>query len=64
MKLKILDMLKKTGKSNSWLWTQLNMSWTNFNKMLNNESRSISIKNLETLCEIFECTPNDLFGIK
>ncbi len=37
------------------------MSYQNFNKMINNETKSIRYENIETLCLLFGCTPNDLF---
>lgn len=40
---------------------QLGMSYQNFNKMLNNDTKSIQYNNIEALCVIFKCTPNDLF---
>ena len=29
--------------------------------MINNQTKGIKFENLEALCEILECTPNDLF---
>ena len=29
--------------------------------MMNNETRSIRYENIETLCLLLECTPNELF---
>ena len=61
VKLNVLNMLKERGKSKYWLYIQLGMSYQNFNKMVNNETRSIKYETIDTLCEIFDCTPNDLF---
>lgn len=63
IKLDVLRLLEKSGKSKYWLWKQLGMSYGNFNKMLNNETKSIRYDNIETLCLLFSCTPNDLFVI-
>ena len=57
IKLDVLSMLKKHGKSKYWLWNQLGM---NFNKMVNNETKSIKYEILDAMCGIFDCTPNDL----
>jgi DNA-binding Xre family transcriptional regulator len=35
----------------------------NLCRMLNNETRMIRYENIETLCRLLECTPNDLFEI-
>lgn len=39
----------------------MGMSYQNFNKMVNNETKSIRFENLEALCQILECTPNEIF---
>ena len=40
------------------------MSYQNFNRMVNNETKSIKYANLEALCVILECTPSDLFDYR
>jgi putative transcriptional regulator len=40
---------------------QLGLSYQNFNKIINNQTTSIKFENLKALCDILECTPNDLF---
>ena len=61
--LNVLNLLEKHGKTKYWLYKQLGMSYQNFNRMVNNETKSIRYENIETLCQLFECTPNDLFVI-
>lgn len=39
----------------------IGLSFQNFNKLLYNQTKSIKFENLQALCEILECTPNDLF---
>ena len=63
IKLKVLELLQKNGKTKYWLYKQLGMSYQNFNKMVNNETKSIRYENIETLCLLFNCTPNELFEI-
>ena len=63
VKLNALDLLKKKGKTKYWLYKQLGMSYQNFNKMINNETKSIQYENIDALCQIFECTPNELLII-
>lgn len=60
IKLDILSLLKQQGKTKYWLWKQLGMSYQNFNRMINNETKSIRYETLDALCAIFDCTPNDL----
>lgn len=63
IKLRALELLEKNDKTKYWLYKQLGMSYQNFNKMVNNETKSIRYENIETLCLLFNCTPNDLFEI-
>lgn len=62
-RLNVIHLLKKSGKSRYWLYTQLGMSYQNFNRMIDNETRSIRYENIETLCRQLHCTPNELFRI-
>ena len=63
IKLNALELLEKQGKTKYWLYKQLGMSYQNFNKMVNNQTKSIRYENIETLCYILECMPNELFEI-
>ena len=62
--LRVNELLDEKGKTKYWLYKQLGMSYQNFSKMINNETKSIRYENIEVLCQIFECTPNELFEIK
>lgn len=61
IRLKVLDILEQKGKTKYWLWKQMNTSYQNFNKIVNNQTGSIKYSNIELLCDILECTPGDLF---
>ena len=37
------------------------MSYQNFSRMINNQTKSIRYENIETLCLLLECTLNELF---
>ena len=63
IKLNVIDLLEKNGKTKYWLYKQLGMSYQNFNKMINNQTKSIRYENIETICLLLNCTPNDLFKI-
>ncbi len=63
IKLKVLELLDKKGKTKYWLYKQLGMSYQNFSRMINNQTKSIRYENIETLCLLFECTPNELFEL-
>lgn len=63
IKLDVLRILEEQGKTKYWLYKQLGMSYQNFSKMVNNETKSIRYENIETMCLLLNCTPNDLFVI-
>lgn len=60
VKLNALKLLEEEGKTKYWLYKQLGMSYQNFNKMVNNETKSIQYEMVDAMCNIFDCTPNDL----
>lgn len=60
IKLNALELLEKQGKTKYWLYKQMGMSYQNFNNMVNNETKSIRYENIETLCLLLDCTPNEL----
>lgn len=39
------------------------MSYQNFSNMVNNRTKSIRFENIETICRLLDCTPNELFLI-
>ena len=63
IRLRVKELLEKNGKTKYWLYKQLGMSYQNFSRMLNNETKSIKYENIETICLLLNCTPNDLFEI-
>ena len=63
IKLDVLRLLEERGKTKYWLYKQLGMSYQNFNKMVNNQTKSIQYENIETMCLLLNCTPNELLVI-
>lgn len=63
IRLNVLKLLEEQGKTKYWLYKQLGMSYQNFSRMVNNETKSIRYENIETLCLLLNCTPNELFEI-
>ena len=61
VRLRVIELLEQHGKTKYWLYKQLGMSYQNFSKMINNETKSIRYENIETLCLLFDCQPNELF---
>lgn len=61
MHFRIDDILKERGKTRYWLYMQLGLSYQNFKKIVENKTSAIKFENLKAICDILECTPNDLF---
>lgn len=61
VKLNAINLLEKNGKTKYWLYKQLGMSYQNFSKMINNETKSIRYEVIDIMCDLFSCTPNELF---
>ncbi|MCL2568042.1 MAG: helix-turn-helix transcriptional regulator [Oscillospiraceae bacterium] len=61
IRLNVLELLEKQGKTKYWLWKQLGMGYDSYNKMITNQTQSISYKNIEAMCILLSVTPNELF---
>ena len=61
MKLRVLEILKEKEKTKYWLYMQMGLSYQNLNNLITNKTTGIKFENLQALCDILECTPNDLF---
>ena len=64
IRLRIDELLEQKGHTKYWLHKQMNLSYQNLSRMINNETKSIKLENIERLCNLLECNPNDLFEIK
>lgn len=64
VELNVLEILKKKGKTKYLLFNQLDMSYTNFNNIVMNKTKSIKYENIEKFCKILDCKPNELFKMK
>ena len=61
VKLRILEILASQNHTKYWLFKQLDLSYQNFNRMVNNETSSIRFENLDKLSTILNCPVGDLF---
>ena len=61
--LRVLELLEQRGRTKYWLYKQLGMSYQNFSNMVNNRTKSIRYENIESICRLLDCTPNELFLI-
>ena len=63
IRFNIQPMLDARGKTRYWLAKQMGMSYPNVTKMVSVKSRAVHLETIEILCQVLECTPNDLFII-
>ena len=63
LKLNIEELLEKKGKTKYWLWKQTKLTYSNFDNLIKNRTKSIRYENLEKICRALECTPSELFTI-
>lgn len=61
VKLRILEIIESQNHTKYWLFKQLDLSYQNFNRMVNNETSSIRFENLDKLSTILNCPVGDLF---
>ena len=63
IRLRIWELLDEQQHSKYWLLNQMGLSYQNLSKLMDNKTSSIRFENIERLCKIFNCNPNDLFEI-
>ena len=62
--LNLKYLLEQHKKSKYWLVNQLDSNYTVINNMLNNKTIGIRFETIAKLCNIFNCTPNELFIVE
>lgn len=63
VRLRILEILAEQNHTKYWLYKQMDLSYQNFNRMVQNETSSIRFENLDRLCKILDCSIGDLFEV-
>lgn len=61
VRLRILEILDKQQHTKYWLWKQMDMSYQNFNRIVNNETSSIRFDILDKISQILDVPVGDLF---
>ena len=61
LRLRVQELLREQEKTQYALYKQLGMSYQNFKRMINNETKPVRYDNIEAMCLFFNCTPNELF---
>ena len=62
VKLRILEILEERNLTKYWLYKKMDMSYQNFNRMVNNETSSIRYDTLDKLSSALNCDIGDLFS--
>lgn len=62
--VKINELLEEKQKTRYWLAKEIGMTHQNLTKLANNQTESIKFDNLEKICDILECSPNDILSIE
>lgn len=63
IKINIIELLRKNGKSKYWLCQQMNITSRNLNRIIRGDTISISFNYIEEFCKHLKCTPGDLFTL-
>lgn len=63
IRLRILEILEEQNHTKYWLYKQMDLSYQNFNRIVNNETSSIRFDNLEKLSTILQCPIGELFEV-
>ncbi len=64
VRLRVLDILQERKLTKYWLYKRMEMSYQNFNRMVQNETSSIHYDTLEKLSNVLDCPIGDLFEKK
>lgn len=62
--LNIKELLKKQNKTKYWLVKNMESGYQTVSAMIDNKTKGIRFETIEKLCNLLECTPNDLFKFK
>ena len=61
LRLRILDILKEQNHTKYWLFKQMDLSYQNLNRIVNNETSSIKFENLEKIGTALNVPIGELF---
>lgn len=61
LRLRVMEILQKQGRTKWWLYKHMNMSYTNFDNLVSNRTRAIRFDTLEKLQNVLGCNLANLF---
>lgn len=63
IKMNVQKLLNEKNKTRYWLVKEMQTTYKTVNKICDNTLSGLQLDTIEKLCEILECTPNDLFEL-
>ena len=64
IKLNVQNLLDSRKETRYWLVKNMQSNYETVNRLCDNHAVALQLETIEKLCNIFECTPNDLFHIE
>lgn len=61
VKICVKELLAKEGQTPAWLMAHLDCTYAYAKRLAENHIYHIDLATVDQLCEIFHCTPYDLF---
>ena len=61
LKMNVHKLLDDRQKTRYWLVKKMQTTYKTVNKICDNTLTGLQLDTIEKLCEVLECTPNDLF---
>jgi len=61
IRLRIKEILEEQGHTKYWLYKNLDYSYENMNRIVENKTKQIRFETLEKICKILDCPIGDLF---
>ncbi|MDE6659394.1 MAG: helix-turn-helix transcriptional regulator [Eubacterium sp.] len=61
IKMNVQNILNEKEKTRYWLVKEMQTTYKTVNKLCDNTLTGLQLETIEKLCEILDCTPDDLF---
>lgn len=64
IKMNVQNLLNEKAKTRYWLVKEMQTTYKTVNKICDSTLTGLQLETIEKLCNILECTPNDLFTLE
>lgn len=64
IKMNVQQLLDNKNKTRYWLVKQMQTTYKTVNNICDNTLTGIQLETIEKLCQVLDCSPNDLFTIE